>query len=131
MNLPKAMVTSIYGHEDMIDYMSTYRTQDKMKGKHYIPRGGLFWFTCNQYGDLTGSCYFIKSVPDQELYATSYFGTYRKRKPKEVPTLPKVFTDDKTVEEHKQSSVKPRLYQKQIAIPYSKRPKTTEKQERK
>ena len=112
MNIPKAMVTSMFGHEDMIDYMATYRTQDKWKGKHYTPEGALFWFTCNRYGDFTGSCYFVKKVPDPELLAKSYYGTgYRKMKPKTKPTLPKVLVDDPRVEKHKCSFVKPRLYQ--------------------
>ena len=112
-NIPKAMVTSMYGNEDMIDYMSTYRTQDKMRGKHYVPRGALFWFSCNQYGDFTGSCWFIKTVPDMDLMLTSYFGTgYRKRKQKEKKTVPQIFTDDITLETNKFSHIKPKLYQK-------------------
>ena len=57
----------MYGHEDMINYLSTYRTQDKMRGVHYYPKGALCWFETNQYGDPIGSVYFIKSVPDQKL----------------------------------------------------------------
>jgi len=61
------LVTSIYGHEDMIDYLSDYRTQDKMHGKHYYPVGALCWFETNQYGDPTGSVYYIKRIPDMSL----------------------------------------------------------------
>lgn len=65
-NLPKVLVTSIYGHEDMLDYLSDYRTQDKLKGVHYYPKGALCWFETNQYGDPTGSVYFARRVPDMK-----------------------------------------------------------------
>lgn len=112
-NIPKAMVTSLYGHEDMIDYMSSYRAQDKFKGKHYVPKGALFWFTCNQYGDFTGSCFFIKNVPDEELMKISYMGTgYRKiikKKKKVLTMLERLNKDDRLVE---YNTVKPKLKQK-------------------
>ena len=57
----------MYGHQDMIDYLSDYRTQDKMRGVHYYPKGMLCWFETNQYGDPLGSVYIIKNVPDMEL----------------------------------------------------------------
>ena len=104
MNIPKAMVTSMDEHEDMIDYLSTYRTQDKMHGKHYVPYGALFWFECNQYGDLMDNCYFIKKVPVQELMDKSYFGTgYRKimNKEKVRLTLPQVLSKADRFTEHK------------------------------
>lgn len=114
MNIPKAMVTSMIGHEDMIDYMSSYRTQDKMYGKHYVPCGALFWFTCNQYGDFTGSCYFIKKVPVMELMQKSYMGTgYRKllRKKKITKTVPQVLCEDERLVKHVLKEKKLRLKQ--------------------
>ena len=66
-NLPKVLVTSIYGHEDMLNYLSVYRTQDKMKGVHYYPSGALCWFETNQYGDPTGSVYYVRKIPDMKL----------------------------------------------------------------
>jgi len=66
-NLSKVLVTSIYGHNDMLDYLSDYRTQDKMHGVHYYPSGALCWFETNQYGDPTGSVYYVKKVPDMKL----------------------------------------------------------------
>lgn len=98
----------------MIDYMSSYRTQDKMKGKHYVPKGGLYWFTCNQYGDFTGSCFFIKEVPDMKLMEESYLGTgYRKliNKKKPVPTLPEALCKDKHLLENVLHERKPKLKQ--------------------
>jgi len=76
------------GHEDMIDYLSTYRIQYGFKKKIRLFKGAMFWFTCNQYGDFTGSCYFVKTVPDQELLQKSFWGTgYRKIIRKEKKTL--------------------------------------------
>jgi hypothetical protein len=67
-NLPKVLVTSIYGHEDMLDYLSDYRTQDKMRGVHYYPKGALCWFETNQYGDPTGSVYIARMIPDENQW---------------------------------------------------------------
>ena len=66
-NLQKVLVTSIYGHDDMLDYLSDYRTQDKMHGVHYYPKGALCWFETNQYGDPTGSLYIARMIPDMKL----------------------------------------------------------------
>lgn len=66
-NLPKLLVTTIYGHDDMLDYFSDFRTQDKMHGVHYYPRGALCWFETNQYGDLLGSVYFARHIPVMEM----------------------------------------------------------------
>ena len=66
-NLPKVLVTSIYGHQDMIDYLSTYRTQDGFKKKHYYVSGSLCWFETNQYGDPTGAVFYVKKIPDLKM----------------------------------------------------------------
>lgn len=66
-NLRKVLVTSIHGHNDMLDYLSDYRTQDKMRGIHYYPKGALCWFETNQYGDPIGSLYIARMIPDQNL----------------------------------------------------------------
>jgi hypothetical protein len=67
MNLPKVLVTSIYGHDDMLDYLSDYRTQDKMHGLHYYPKGLLCWFEADKYGDPLGSVYIARRIPDMNL----------------------------------------------------------------
>lgn len=66
-NLPKVLVTSIYGHDDMLDYLSDYRTQDKMGGVHYYPSGALCWFETNQYGEPLGPVYYMRKIPDMKL----------------------------------------------------------------
>lgn len=65
--LPKVLVTSIYGHDELLDYLSDYRTQDKMYGVHYYPSGALCWLETNQYGDPVGSIYIVRKVPDLKL----------------------------------------------------------------
>ena len=57
----------MFGHEDMLDYLSDYRTQDKMRGVHYYPKGALCWFETNQYGEPTGSVYMVRQIPDMKL----------------------------------------------------------------
>ena len=54
----------------MLEYLSDYRTQDRMKGVHYYPSGALCWFECNQYGDPLGSVYYAKKIPDMKLLET-------------------------------------------------------------
>ena len=51
----------------MLEYLSDYRTQDKMRGVHYYPSGALCWFETNQYGDPIGSVYYAKKIPDLKL----------------------------------------------------------------
>ena len=51
----------------MLDYLSDYRTQDKMRGVHYYPSGALCWFECNQYGDPTGTVFYVRKIPDMKL----------------------------------------------------------------
>ena len=66
-SLPKVLFTSIYGHDDILDYLSLFRTQDKMHGVHYYPSGALCWFECNQYGEPTGSVYYARKIPDLKM----------------------------------------------------------------
>lgn len=87
-NLPKVLVTSIYGHDDMLDYLSDYRTQDKMRGVHYYPSGALCWFECNQYGDPIGTVYYARKIPNMDLLKIprrqrGFAGLLNKQKKKE------------------------------------------------
>ena len=54
----------------MLDYLSDYRTQDKMHGVHYYPSGALCWFETNQYGDPIGSVYYVRKIPDEKILNT-------------------------------------------------------------
>jgi len=72
--MPKLVVNTPTGHNEMIDFLSSFRTRDHMHGddnfdhedtKKYYPHGALFWFECNKYGDPTGQCLYVKSVPEK------------------------------------------------------------------
>lgn len=68
---PKLLVRNPFEHPEMIDFMRFYRTREHMhKGKYihkatkkYYPRGGLFWFECDKYGEQTGYSIFVMKVP--------------------------------------------------------------------
>jgi len=70
--LPKVMVYSPYGNDEIIRFLSNFRTRDHMHNggyeheatKKYYPEGALFWFECNRYGEMTGPALFVKFVPD-------------------------------------------------------------------
>ena len=66
-NLAKVLVTSIHNHDEMLNYFSDFRTQDKLHGVHYYPRGALCWYEANQYGDLLGTVYYARRIPVMEL----------------------------------------------------------------
>lgn len=92
------LVTSIYGHEDMLDYLSDYRTQDKMRGVHYYPKGALCWFETNQYGDPTGSLYIARLIPDMKLLGQPLKERGYQRllkKYKQIPTLKEILIKEK------------------------------------
>ncbi len=66
-NLPKILVTEPTGHEDLLNFLSVYQTQDVFKGKHYHPEGALCWYSCNQYGEPLGEVIYIRNVPIKSL----------------------------------------------------------------
>ena len=112
-NLPKVLVTSIYGHEDMLDYLSDYRTQDKMHGVHYYPSGALCWFECNHYGDPTGSVYYARKIPDMKLLEIPRrrrgFAALLNKQKKAISLKEKLIKEKSDVE--KIVAVKPRFHQ--------------------
>ena len=63
-NTPKLLVTETYGHDELVNFMSSYQTQDRRNGKHYHPHGYLCWYQCNDYGEPTGTVQLIKKVPE-------------------------------------------------------------------
>lgn len=113
-NNPKLLVTEVTGHDDLLDFFSVYQTMNKAGGTHYHPEGALCWFSCNQYGDPTGSLIFARKVPIKSLM----WDFNRKRefrtknlKPK-AKTLPEVLTHEPGTEDWEVR--KPKLYQKSI-----------------
>ena len=70
--MPKVLVATPYGHDEMIRFLENYRTRDHMHGLEqfshestlkYYPKGWLCWFECNIYGDITGPAILIEQVP--------------------------------------------------------------------
>lgn len=66
------LVSSIEDRADMIDFLSSYRTRDHHhkdekysieETRKYYPKGALFWFLCNEYGERAGPALFIHRVP--------------------------------------------------------------------
>ena len=96
----------------MLDYLSDYRTQDSFKGKHYYPSGALCWFETNQYGDPTGTVFYIRKVPDLDLLNISSQQRGYKRlmaQKNKKKSIKEILTKEIGVEE--QSFVKPQLHQ--------------------
>lgn len=68
---PIVLVTEPKGNDDLVDFLSSYRTRDHIhtmgrkheKSKKYYPKGALFWFECNRAGEQTGPAIFIQRVP--------------------------------------------------------------------
>lgn len=116
--LKKVLVTSLVGHEEMVDFLSRYRTRDKApnrRGKRsrasykFYPKGALFWFPCDIYGVQKGPALFIKRVPDKSIKQSDQgkqryesFLQYR-------PLMSEVLTRDKTM--YPLAVVKPKLAQ--------------------
>ena len=66
-DMTKVLVTSFTGHEDLIEYMTNFRTVRYYRTKRrdrVIVRGMMFWFPCNEYGERTKDPpVFITKVP--------------------------------------------------------------------
>ena len=119
--MPKVLVTTLVGHEEMIDFLSCYRTRDKMHSKHkrngkaakkYYPVGALFWFPCDIYGYQRGPALFIKRVPDPKYTRAADQGFNRlKEFWNTKPLMSEVLSRDRTMYDIESSHVKPRLQQ--------------------
>ena len=117
--MPKVLVSTIPGHEEMIDFMSAYRTRDRMyhKGKRkskatrkYCPDGALFWVPCDIEGIQKGPALFIKRVPDPLLRSQPDQGFARlKAFLEKRPLMSEILTKD--VNFYALSTVKPKLRQ--------------------
>ena len=85
---PKVLFTETIGHEDMINFMSSYQCQDK-KGKHYHPKGFLCWYGCNKYGEMNGFVQPIKRVPEY-VWIFDFKNKGYQRLKREMSVLPKL-----------------------------------------
>lgn len=117
--MPKVLVTTLTGHEEMIDFLSAYRTRDKMyqpgrrkskKTRKYYPEGGLFWFPCDLSGYQKGPALFIKRVPDPTFSKTVDQGFTRlKAFWERKPVMSEILTRDERF--YALENVKPKLRQ--------------------
>lgn len=119
--MPKVLVTTLTGHEEMIDFLSCYRTRDTMyqtgrrknkKMRKYYPEGGLFWFPCDISGYQTGPALFIKRVPDTDIGKVADQGFARlKAFWEKKPLMSEILTRDDHFYHLTSSNVKPKLRQ--------------------
>lgn len=106
-------MTEVLGHEDMIQFMSSYQKMDSKTKKHFHPYGALCWFSCNQYGDPTGDVYFIKKVPEfRWIFDFSNRGFQQLKKIKsEKPMINTILSRDVQLEEMKYTNTQMLLHQ--------------------
>ena len=122
-NMNKALVKTILGNDLLIDFMCNYRTRDHMHGsekydheqtKKYYPKGALFWFECNRYGEPLGTAIYIKKVPVNEHFTFKNVDQGFKRLKEamnKVPKLNEVIAKEPNYEINDYSNIKPRLVQ--------------------
>lgn len=122
-NMNKVLVKSLIGNDLLINYMCNYRTRDHMHGdkkysheqtKKYYPKGALFWFECNQYGEPNGTAIFIKRVPVNSnipFYESDLGFQQLKEAEKIKPKLNVILSKEPTYEINDYSNIKPRLVQ--------------------
>lgn len=109
-NLPKILVTEPTGHDDLLNFLSVYQTQDYFKGPHYHPEGVLCWYACNKYGEPSGEVIFARKVPVKELmWSFSVKKKYRMEGFNRSVKFKNVFSREPRYEDYK--TLKPRLYQ--------------------
>ena len=117
----KVLVKTLSGNEDMINFLLSYRTRDHMHGdkyytheetKKYYPKGALFWFACNQYGEPAGYAILITRVP-APVKEKSDSGFQRlKESMARVPPVKTILSREPACEMNPYSNVKPKLPQR-------------------
>ena len=119
-SMSKVLVKTIIGHEDMIEYLCSYRTRDHMHGdrhytheetKKYYPKGALFWFECNKHGEPGEYAIFITRVPRRHGKTDAGFQLLQKRMKIEKP-LKEILSQEPAYEINPFSQVKPKLAQR-------------------
>lgn len=123
-NMNKVLVTSLLGNDLLIDFMCNYRTRDHAHGdprysyeetRKYYPKGALFWFECNKYGEPLGTAIFIIKVPLNKnvRFAESDGGFNRLKAAISVkPKLNEVLANEPNYETDIYSKIKPKLVQR-------------------
>lgn len=118
----KVMVKNLSGNEDMIDFLCGYRTRDHMHGdrnytheetKKYYPKGALFWFECNEYGEPGKYAVFITRVPieSKKRLTDAGFKTLKEKRNQAVP-MKTILSREPACEVNVYSEIKPRLPQR-------------------
>lgn len=124
-NCPKVLVKWPSGNDLMIDFLSSYRTRDhKHKAKRYkhestkkyYPEGALFWFECNDYGEVTGPAVFVKAIPEKGVHKLDSDLQRLKEALRIHPSVPHLFSSDPFAVPLMSSGVKPCLYQPQQTV---------------
>lgn len=119
-SMNKVLVNSITDHQELIDFLCSYRTRDHMHGdkkykhadtKKYYPKGGLFWFECDQYGQKAGAAIFIKRVPDLRNHkkVDDNFTRYKEHKER-VPSAAEILSREPNEELYTYANIKPKTY---------------------
>lgn len=119
-SINKVLVKWPSGNDVMIGFLSCYRTRDhahrakRIRHEHtkkYYPEGALFWFECNDYGEVTGPAVFVKTVPEKGVYKLDS-GKQRLAQAMAVtPSVSDLFSNDPFAVSLMSSGVKPKLYQ--------------------
>lgn len=89
-------------------------TNDPRKHKasmKYYPKGALFWFVCNAYGEPLGTAIYIKCVPDRKRVARE---KALEAYDLSAPPISKRLSADAGMIDLRQSGVKPKLYQERV-----------------
>lgn len=101
-SIPRILFPIPYCSNDLIDFLSNYRTRDHIhiKGrsiartKKYTPVGALFWFECNKYGEPTGKKIFIKRIPDKKYSRDNAKNELMKKIERKRLTVNELLKDD-------------------------------------
>jgi hypothetical protein len=119
-NSPKVLVPYPSGNQAMIDFLSHYRTRDHrhrakyynhVHTKKYYPKGALFWFECNEYGEVTGPAVFVKNVPDKTITKQDNGKERLEEALSYSPSVNELFSRNPWAMDLLASAVKPKLWQ--------------------
>lgn len=79
--------------------------------KKYYPKGALFWFECDEYGEPLGTAVFIENVPRKHKGPTDSGLRRLKAARQYIQPLKTALAREPTCMEHSDSCVKPKLIQ--------------------
>lgn len=120
LGMNKVLVKTLIGNEAMIDFFRNYQTRDHEHGdkhytyeetKKYYPKGALFWFECNEYGEPGQCAIMIRRIPDKSTRFEKGFRNLKESR-KKIPPLKTVLAREPACELDEYSHVKPKLAQR-------------------